>query len=145
MRDLVFRGCTVAGGFLGLSLALKDYRTNSQRPRSTCHPHVITHAFIHSATQCIGTDLQADILSLVLPVGLGLLIGAVVGCLLALMIPIGRRPRISPRPRSSSSSNGRWIRARYWGKCRSCGCSVMPGDRIRHRPGHVLCTSCGER
>lgn len=100
LRDLVFRGCTVAGGFLGLSLALKDYRTNSQRPPSTCHPHAITHAVIHSATQCIGTDLQADILSLVLPVGLGLLIGAVVGCLLALMIPSGRRPR-------SSSARGR--------------------------------------
>jgi hypothetical protein len=139
LRDLVIRGCTLIGGFLGFSLALKDYRTRTQRSASMCHPHAITHAVVHSVAQCIGTDLGADILSLVLPLGAGLLIGAIVGCLLALMIPSGRRPR------SSSSASGRWIRARYWGKCRSCGCSVMPGDRIRHRPGHVLCTSCGER
>jgi len=139
LRDLVFRGCTVAGGFLGLSLALKDYRTHSQRSTSMCHVHAITHAVAHAAAQCIGTDLEADILSLVIPIGLGLLIGAIVGCLLTLMIPGGRRPRSRP------SARGRWIRARYWGKCRSCGCSVMPGDRIRHHPGHVLCISCGER
>jgi hypothetical protein len=143
LRDLVFRGCTVVGGFLGLLLALKDYRTHAQRIPSACHTHAHAyahaHVLAHTFAQCIGTDLKADILSLGIPLGLGLLIGAIIGCLLALMIPSGRRPRSSP------STRGRWIRARYWGKCRSCGCSVMPGDRIRHRPGHTLCTSCGER
>jgi len=104
LRDLVFRGCTVAGGFLGLLLALKDYRTHPQRVPSTCHTHAHAnahaHVLAHAFAQCIGTDLKADILSLVIPIGLGLLTGTVVGCLLALMIPIGRRPR-------SSSASGR--------------------------------------
>ena len=137
----MFRGCTVTGGFLGFSLALKDHRGPPQRAPSTCqlHARAPAHVLMHSAAQCIDTSLMTAVLSWVLPVGLGLLIGAVVGCLLALMIPVGRRPK------RNSSASGRWIRARYWGKCQACGCSVMPGDRIRHRPGHVLCTSCGER
>jgi hypothetical protein len=143
LRDLVFRGCTAVGGFLGFSLALKDHRGPSQSVQSACHTHAHAyahaHVLAHVFAQCIDTSLMEAVLSWVLPVGLGLLIGAVVGCLLALMIPIGRRSK------GSSSPSGHWIRARYWGKCQACGCSVMPGDRIRHRPGHVLCTSCGER
>jgi len=143
LRDLVFRGCTGVGGFLGFSLALKDHRTSPQRVPSACHTHAHAyahaHLLAHTFAQCIDPSLMEAMLSWLIPVGLGLLIGAFVGCLLALMIPVGRRPK------NNSSPNGRWIRARYWGKCRSCGCSVMPGDRIRHRPGHALCTSCGER
>jgi hypothetical protein len=78
---------TAAGGFLGFFLALKDYRTHPPRATGTCHPHVPTHAF----AQCIGTGLEAGILAWIIPVGLGLLIGTIVGCLIALMIPVGRR------------------------------------------------------
>jgi hypothetical protein len=77
LRYLVVRGCTVAGGFLGLLLALKDYCTHSQRVPSACHTHAHAyahaHVLAHTFAQCIGTDLEADILSLVLPLGLGLL------------------------------------------------------------------------
>jgi len=61
------------------------------------HPHVLAHTF----AQCIDTSLMEAMLSWLIPVGLGLLIGAVVGCLLALMIPVGRRPR------TISSARGR--------------------------------------
>jgi len=87
LRDLVFRGCTVAGGFLGFSLALKDHRGPQRAPnicRTHAHAYVHAHVLEHAITQCIGSDLATAVLSWVLPVGLGLLIGAVVGCLFCL-------------------------------------------------------------
>ena len=94
LRDLVFRGCTLAGGALGVSLALKNHR-GPQHTTNMCRVHAHAHARVltQAVTQCIDTSLVTAILSWALPVGLGLLTGAIVGCLLALMIPIGRRPR----------------------------------------------------
>ncbi len=148
LRDLVFRVCSGGGAFLGLTWSLKHTNTHSSlshacRPHGIPHGHVATHAF----TQCLGSSLSSEILAWLGPVLVGAVVGAVIGFLLASMIRLGRRPSGKVRQRSpkGSTAAGRWIRARYSGECHGCGCSVMPGDRIRHRPGHDgLCASCGE-
>jgi len=46
--------------------------------------------------------------------------------------------------RNSGSSGGRWIRARYPGRCH-CGRQILPGDRALYFPiGKKLsCRACG--
>lgn len=132
LRDLVFRGCCVAGGFLGLSWALKEHRAHPERVHAACPAPQFAH--------CVSSGLSAAMMSWLVPVLVGLIIGALVGYLVASMIRLGQRPS-----GASFAGGGRWICARYFGNCQRCGCSVRPGDRIRHSPGHVLCASCGER
>jgi DNA-directed RNA polymerase subunit RPC12/RpoP len=40
---------------------------------------------------------------------------------------------------------GRWITARFKGRCRRCGRTVYPGDRILHfrYDRKVACRACG--
>jgi len=147
LRDLVFRVCSGGGAFIGLMWALKHTNTHPSRsqvcrPHITTHEHVLTHAF----AQCVGSSLASEILAWLTPVLVGGGVGAIIGFLLASMIRLGRKPsgKIRQHSPTASTAGGRWIRARYPRKCRRCGCSVMPGDRIRHQPGHVLCASCGE-
>jgi hypothetical protein len=141
LRDLAFRLCTIAGGFLGLNWALGHYHAQTRHATpGQCHGHTgHTQQTLTSCLRVFSSTLTSDILSFVIPVLIGLFVGAIVGCLIAVLI------RTSRKPRSASTKPGRWIRARYLGQCETCGCSVVPGDRIRHRTGHVLCVSCGER
>lgn len=148
LRDLVFRVCSGGGAFIGLMWALKH--TNADpRPSQVCKPHIGVHGRVatHAFGQCLGSGMASEILAWIVPVLVGAGVGAGIGFLLASMIGLGRRPSGKVRERSpmTSTTAGRWIRARYPGECRGCGCSVMPGDRIRYRPGQVLCASCGER
>ncbi len=48
-----------------------------------------------------------------------------------------------PAPPVTATGSGRWMNARYPGRCTSCGGDITPGERIRHRPGHTVCARCG--
>jgi hypothetical protein len=142
LRNLAFRAGSGGGAFLGLMWALKHTNTHPRasaacRPRIKAHGHVVTHAF----AQCLGSSLASEALAWIGPVLVGAVAGALVGVLLASMIRLGRTPKPAA---AAGGTAGRWIRARYPGSCRQCGCSIVPGDRIRHSPGRALCTSCGE-
>lgn len=142
LRDLVFRVGSGGGAFVGLMWAVRHTNTHLRasaacRPRIKTHGHVATHAF----AQCLGSSLASEILAWITPVLVGAAVGALVGLLLASMIRLGR----TPKPGAAVGvAAGRWIRARYPGNCQQCGCSIVPGDRIRHSPGRALCASCGE-
>lgn len=143
LRNLAFRAGSGGGAFLGLMWALKHTNTHPRvsaacRPRVKTDGHVATHAF----TQCLGSSLASEVLAWIGPVLAGAVAGALLGLLLASMIRLGRTPK---PPAAVGGTAGRWIRARHPGNCRQCGCSIVPGDRIRHSPGRALCTSCGER
>lgn len=49
----------------------------------------------------------------------------------------------STPPPTATAAAGRWMTARYSGRCARCGGGIAPGDRIRHRPGHTACVRCG--
>ena len=142
LRDLVFRVCSGGGAFLGLMWALKHNSTHPSSPQA-CRPHITTHAHVatHAFAQCLGSSLASEVLAWLTPVLVSGGVGALIGLLLASMIRLGR----APKPAAATGvTAGRWIRARYSGNCQKCGCPVVPGDRIRHSPGRVLCASCGE-
>jgi hypothetical protein len=143
LRDLVFRVCSGGGAFLGLMWALERTSTHHSppqacRPPTTIHGHVAMRAL----GQCLGSSVTSEVLAWLSPVLVGGGVGALVGLVLASMIRLGRAPKPAV---AKGVAAGRWIRARYPGNCQRCGCSVVPGDRIRHSPGRVLCASCGER
>lgn len=136
LRDIVFRLCTAGGGFVGLIWGLHHPSKPQRVNPAQCSAHAA-----HPVAQCMHSiDIAGPIGAVLIPFCIGLLVGALVGLLVVSMIRLGRTPQLG-----GQSSAGRWIRARYAGRCERCGCSVVPGDRIRHRPGHVFCASCGER
>lgn len=127
---------------MGLLWALEHADTHP-RTSAACqskiqsHGHVTTQALTH----CLGNSLASAILAYVTPVLIGAVVGALVGLLVASMIRLGR----ASKPAAVVGiTAGRWIHARYAGNCQRCGCSIVPGDRIRHSPGRALCASCGE-
>jgi len=146
LRDLVFRVCSGGGAFAGLMWALK-HTTATPRHLAVCKPQIGAHERLatHAFGQCLGSSLTSDILAWILPVLVGAGLGAGVGFLLASMVSLGRAGKSSNRVAMTNTAPGRWIKARYPGKCGGCGCSIVRGDRIRHRPGQALCASCGER
>jgi hypothetical protein len=138
----VFRVCSGGGAFIGLMWALKHINTHP-RASAACQPHVTIHGHVatHAFAQCLGSSLVSGIFAWITPVLVGAGVGALVGLLLVSMIRLGR----ASKPAAAMGvTAGRWIRARYPGNCQKCGCSIVPGDRIRHSPGRALCASCGE-
>lgn len=143
LRDLVFRLGSGGGAFVGLMWAVRHTSSHARvgtacRPGVKANAHLATHAFAH----CLGSSVASAILAWIIPVLVGAMVGAVVGVLLASMVRLGRTPKPAV---AAGDTVGRWIRARYPGNCQLCGCSIAPGDRIRHSPGQALCVSCGER
>jgi hypothetical protein len=141
-RDLVFRVSSGAGGFLGLVYALHHWDT---RPLD-CSGKAAEFS------RCVDHSLASGVLTFLLPVFGGVIAGAIVGALLASRIR-SRQPRSTTAMRQRRSSlvvhddqggmGGRWLLARYQGRCDSCQTKVTPGDRIRHSPGRNLCERCG--
>jgi hypothetical protein len=100
--------------------------------------------------------VAGGVLAFLLPVVVGVIAGAIVGALLASRIRSrGPRAARAGRPRSSSrpdsmvarddqgGEGGRWLLARYRGRCDRCRATITPGDRIRHSPGRNACERCG--
>jgi hypothetical protein len=90
LRDTIFRLCSAAGVFLGLLWDL-HHRPSAQRPSSTaCLEHGARHAAISQVGHCIGSEFSDALLSWLTPIGIGLLVGALVGVVFASMIRLGR-------------------------------------------------------
>lgn len=87
LRDLAFRGCTLAGGFIGGLWALHHQYVS---PKHACQPPIRGHRTALVGTQCVTNDLSHAILAWVIPVAAGVLIGALVGLALAMLIRVGQ-------------------------------------------------------
>ena len=145
-RDLVFRVCSGGGVFLGLVYALHHWRAQPADCKGGSD----------ALAGCASHTLSAGIISFLVPVFVGAIVGALIGVLLATRIR--SRPERAARSGSPHGSSrtvppvggddqkgegGRWMAARYPGRCDSCRVKITPGDRIRHSPGRNVCERCG--
>ena len=130
LNDLLFRFCGAAGLIAGFLWA---YNRPAPDAPPSCDPSG------ERVAGCFGDALVANLMPYGLAMGAGALIGAVVGAALIRLL-LRRRAKPGGRPGGQA---GRWITARYEGACRSCRSPIAPGDRIRHKPGHTLCVTCG--
>lgn len=73
----------------------------------------------------------------------GGVVGGAIG--VAVVILFGLRSSPHDAGRSPSNQAGRWITARFPGRCRRCGGSISTGDRVLHsaREKKVACRACG--
>src|ERR1700722_2427221 len=91
LRDLTFRLSVVAGIFAGLLWYLHhphSSRTHSQATGCAAH-----HGHRLAASQlghCVGSALSRELVSWLIPIGVGLLLGTVIGIALAQIIRLGR-------------------------------------------------------
>jgi hypothetical protein len=139
IREFLVRVLAAVGLVAGLLWALEQ---PTPTPSAACK---------QPQAQSIGGCFNDTLLSTLIPyltaMGIGIAAGAVVGFLIsALMTGIPRRGRERPPARrapASSVSRGRWIIARYDGRCASCGSQITVGDRVHHRPRRTVCAGCG--
>ncbi len=83
LRDVVFRLCSAGGLVLGVLWgAYGHYVQNAHGHQRLCGAHQATRAFSQSLGRCAATGLADVILSWLIPAGLGLLVGALLGLLL---------------------------------------------------------------
>src|SRR4051794_23631111 len=126
LAGAVFQLCVVGGLILGLVRGLD-------------HPP-------RQASPCAGggkgvTDgVMAGMTPILAPCIAGVLLGTVVGYFFAKLIKSGS----ATARHTSDRSGGRWITARYDGRCERCGNRVLPGDRVFHSPHRrkVTCPAC---
>jgi ABC-type nitrate/sulfonate/bicarbonate transport system permease component len=99
LRDALFSLCSVAGGFLGILWALHHQPATRATPSTTCPGH--TARAVHGiAIHCLADHLTRAILAGLLPAFAGLLLGAIVGVMLASLLRLGRRPSRSQARRA---------------------------------------------
>jgi len=150
LRDLVFRLCSGGGLLLGLIWGLHHYNAKPEHV-AACDPSRLAHHHARAVGlfgHWISNGLESGMLRILVPSGIGLGVGVLVGVFAASLIRLGRKPKGAkgkgPAVKSSSAGPGRWMRARYSGSCRRWGGSVQPGDKILYTPGNVLCAGCGK-
>jgi hypothetical protein len=86
----------MAGVVLGMLWDL--HHQPGKRPSSpACSEHGAHHVAISQAGQCIGHATSSALLSWLTPIGIGLLVGTLVGVVLASMIRLGRGSRHTRR------------------------------------------------
>jgi hypothetical protein len=125
LRDAIFRLFTAAGMVVGLFWAMNQ---PAQEPPASCS----TNGKRDALADCVGDSLVASLMPYILAMGAGDRAGAVLGVLVAQLMPRDRRRR-----RHQPTGPARWITARYAGRCVRCSGSIAPGDRISTRPvGH---------
>lgn len=92
LRDLVFRLCTAAGILLGGLWALHHQYV---QPRHECPGiHTRGSAAVRAFGRCLHSDLSEIMMAWAIPIGVGALLGTLVGVMFALMIRVGRTPRV---------------------------------------------------
>jgi hypothetical protein len=103
----------------------------------------------HSASTDIGGCFSHSLRDALLPYVKGMGVGLLTGVAIALFVirfAVPRkadvRPVTAPVP-SRSAGEGRWIVARFGGRCAVCSGSIVPGDRVLHRSRHTVCRTCG--
>ena len=155
MRDVIFRGCSALGVLFGMWWMVSTpvgTTACAESQASRTDPGVII-------TGCARQTIIDSAAHYGLGIAGGLLIGALLGVLLARLVPVpssnGTRrdrraragvPRAAKHPAPLAAplpiGVGRWIVARYAGRCATCSSPFRPGDRVRHRPGRVDCVNC---
>ena len=134
-RDLVFRVFTAGGVVVGLLYGLNNPPTPNPAPKCT-------------TPQCAGdqvsSTLSTTIWAYLGPVLICALIGAALALLLCVTALRPRRADGSAQP-LSATVNGRWMSARFDGRCAACRREIHRGDAIFHSrsPRQTLCSSCG--
>ena len=106
-------------------------------------PGTVDPATCASGT-CFPEGLMAGAKPVLLYAGGGLLVGVIIGTLLALLVRFDRRPPAAPEV-ARVVNDRRWISARFAGTCRRCGAAVRPGDHVVHSRAAkgVWCETCG--
>jgi len=100
LRDAVFRLCSAAGLLLGLLWALHHHQPAKRPSSAACSEHGAPHLAISRVGHCIGSEFSSALLSWLTPMGIGLLVGVIVGVVLASTIRLGRgTSRARPRQR----------------------------------------------
>ena len=146
LRDVLFRACSAGGALLGLVYALHHWNSRPAECKGGSD----------ALAGCASHTLSSGVISFLLPVFVAAIAGALIGALLARRI--GSRSPRTPRSRAARRSSrsaplvvrddqrgehGRWLAARYPGRCDNCRAKITPGDQIRHWPGSNLCQRCG--
>jgi hypothetical protein len=101
LRDVVFRLCCAGGLVLGVLWGVyRHYGQTSQGHHRLCGAHAVSRAVSHSLGRCAAAGLSDVMLSWLIPAGLGLLVGALLGLLLTSEVrlvgdsaPLGARAR----------------------------------------------------
>jgi hypothetical protein len=89
----VFRLCSGGGLLLGLLWGVRHYRTKPAHVGACDTSRLSHHA--HPAEvfgHCISNGLVSGMLRILIPCGVGLLLGALAGLMLASLIRVGRKP-----------------------------------------------------
>jgi hypothetical protein len=123
-----FQLCTVGGLILGLL----DGMARPPGPAAACA----------AGGKCVADGVLAGMTPILAPCLGGVILGMLVGVL------VGRLIRtVGATTPQATSGGGRWIRARYAGRCESCAGKVLPGDRVFHSPQRrkVTCPACAYR
>jgi hypothetical protein len=139
IREFLVRVLAAVGLVAGLLWALEQ---PAPTPSAACkQPQA------RSIGGCFNDTLLATLIPYLTAMGIGIAAGALIGFLIsALMtgLPRAGRDALSAcRAPASSTSSGRWIIARYDGRCASCGSQITAGDRVHHRPRRTVCARCG--
>jgi len=136
-RDLTLRLCTGGGVLLGLLWGFNNPPAPKKPP--TC-----------TTANCVGDVVSKSLSDGVWSVLGPALIGGAIGLAVALVIVLTLlRPRRGGGPSSGRATNlsGRWIQAKYDGRCAGCRRQIRRGDPIFHSPAprRTLCGACVDR
>jgi hypothetical protein len=127
--DLAVRVGAGGGFMLGLFAALQGH------PRAAACP---------KDGLCVGEQISAAVWGIFGPAFAGAFAGLAVSLLVVLLLRRLRTRPAAPSAEPVPRAEGRWICARYSGRCRSCSADVAPGDRVWHdaQARAVTCADC---
>lgn len=132
--DAIVTLAMTGGGMTGFAWAMQR---PEPEPPATCSNAGTT-------TGGIGDCFADSLLASLMPYLAGATLGAIACGLLATLLLralFGSRRGGAGRQRPP----GRWVTARYHGRCSGCSTSISPGDRIRHSPRRSLCGACAKQ
>ena len=134
-RELTFRVFVGGGALIGLVYGLKHPAEPGPPPKCT-------------TANCVGDTISSSLSSGIWAVLGPMLICAGIGLALAffLSVTVLRPTRRAQRTTSAPTvADGRWLAARFGGRCSACTRQIRPGDRIFHTksPRRTYCADCG--
>ena len=132
LRSLAFSACSGIGLFAG-------FWWEFSRP-SPAAPTMCAETSHAPISECFNEGLLTTLVPYIVAMGLGLLAGTFLGVLLIRVLLPARRLSAAPQ---AGSASGRWLIARYEGRCLTCRTPISVGDRIVHSPNFTRCSACG--
>jgi hypothetical protein len=129
LAELVVRVGAGGGFMLGLFAALQGHPRAASCPKDEL---------------CVGEQINAAVWGIFGPAFAGAFAGLAISLVLVLLLRQLRSRPDAPPVSSAAHVPGRWIRARFSGRCRVCSAPVAPGDRAWHDPvaRAVTCADC---